>query len=295
MARSSSFHSVLEATIGLWSADASTRPTAAGTVIYSPPVLGFIYDNLVLGIYCSFVWRCPTIVMEHLYRIMIAGAAQRREAKKEGTRPQIRILDIGVATGYFMSKTKIPDNTLVTLFDLNPDCLEYASTRCRQAHSDVVNLDVEAVHGDFLALRSDPSSIHNVLDPARRHEKKYDMIFTNFLLHCLPGPPARKVRALSDLSHLVEPVSGVLCGTTILGSHSREANHSWLGRSILFLHNLLGWFDNEKDDTMDFIRALEGAFETVSCQVIGAVLFFEARYPLHKDSVGSVLTGSDGM
>lgn len=48
-----------------------------------------------------------------------------------------------------MSKTKTPDNTLVTLFDLNPDCLEYASARCRQAHSDVVSLEVEAVRGDF--------------------------------------------------------------------------------------------------------------------------------------------------
>ncbi|KAG8160402.1 hypothetical protein KVR01_009938 [Diaporthe batatas] len=282
------WHSVLGATIGHWLADSSTRSTTAGAVMYGPLVLGFIYDNLILGLYCSFVWRCPAIVMEQLYRIMIAGAAQRRESKKEGTQPQVRILDIGVATGYFMFKSKIPDNTLVTLFDLNPDCLDYASTRCRQAHSDVVDLDVEAVRGDFLASRSDSSSIQNVLGPARRDGQKYDLIFTNFLLHCLPGPPTRKASALAELSHLVEPVSGVLCGTTILGSHSREANHSWLGRSILLLHNLLGWFDNERDDTMDFIRALEGAFETVSYQIIGAVLFFEARCPLHKDSVGSV-------
>ncbi|KAH8778790.1 hypothetical protein F5883DRAFT_710647 [Diaporthe sp. PMI_573] len=200
--------------MGHWLADASTRSTAAGTAIYEPLVLGFIYDNLVLKLYCSFVWRCPAVVLEHLYRIMINGAKQRRESKKRGTQAQVRILDIGVATGYFMAKTELPENTWVTLFDLNPNCLEYASTRCRQAHVDVVNLDVEAVRGDFLASRSDSSSIHNLLDPARPDGKKYDIIFTNFLLHCLPGPPKRKAKALAELSHLVEPSSGVLCAAT---------------------------------------------------------------------------------
>lgn len=292
---SSFWQSVLGFIIGHWLTDASTRSTAAGSAIYGPLVLGFIYDNLVLGLYCSFVWKCPAVVFEHLYRIMINGAAQRRESKKRGTRAQVRILDIGVATGYFMVKTKPPENALVTLFDLNPNCLDHASTRCRQVHGDVVNLDVEAVRGDFLAPGSDPSSIHYVLDPVRREGRKYDIIFTNFLLHCLPGPPKRKAQALAELSHLVEPASGVLCGTTILGKHSREARHSWLGRSILFCHNFLGWFDNERDDTLDFVQALEAAFETVSYHVIGAVLFFEARCPLHKDKVGSVKAGNDTM
>jgi SAM-dependent methyltransferase len=285
------WHSVPGAAIGHWLTDASTRSTAAGTAIYGPLVLGFIYDNLVLGLYCTLVWKCPAVVLEHLYRIMIKGAEQRRGSSKRGGQVQVRILDIGVATGYYMAKTEIPDNTLVALFDLNPNCLEYASARCRQAHSDVVDLDIEAVRGDFLASRSDSSSIHNVLDAASRPDgKKFDIIFTNFLLHCLPGPPRRKAKALAELSHLVEPSSGVLCGTTILGTHSSEANHSWLGRSILFWHNLLGWFDNDRDNIMDFVQALEGAFETVSYQVIGSVLFFEARSPLHnlKGKVGSV-------
>lgn len=123
---------------------------------------------------------------------MIEGAAQRRESNKPGTKAQVRILDIGVATGYYMAKTKLPENTLVTLFDLNPNSLEYASTRCRQAHVDMVDLDVETVRGDFLAVRSTPTSIHYLLNPDRRGNKKYDVIFTSFLLHCLPGPPERK-------------------------------------------------------------------------------------------------------
>lgn len=276
---SSFWHSVLGATLSHWLADVSTRSTAAGTAIYGPLVLGFIYDSLVLGLYCSFVWRCPAVVLEHFYRIMINGAAQRRESNKPGTETRVRILDIGVATGYYMAKTKLPENTLVTLFDLNPNCLEYASTRCRQAHAELDNLDVETVCGDFLAAKSDPSSIHCLLDPESRGKQKYDVIFASLLLHCLPGPPERKANALAKLSHLVEPASGVLCGATILGKDSREACHSLIGGFVLFWHNLLGWFDNGSDDTEVFVQALENAFETVSCQVIGAVLLFEARCP----------------
>lgn len=42
---------------------------------------------------------------------------------------------------------------------------------------------------------------------------------------------------------------------------------------------MLGWFGNGGDDTEVFVQALEEASETVSFQVIGAVILFEARYP----------------
>lgn len=257
----------------------SSRSTAAGTAIYGPLVLGFVYDRLVLGLYCTFVWKCPAVVLEHLHRLMVNGAARRRDSKNEGTKAQVRILDIGVATGYFMAKTKLPENTSVTLFDLNPSCLEFASTRCRQAHSEVTSLDVKTVHGDFLAPRSDPASIHRRFHTERPGNQTFDIIFTSFLLHCLPGPADRKAKALASLSQLIEPTSGVLCGATVLGANSKEACHSLFGRFILFWHNSLGWFDNGRDDTDVFVEALEEAFETVSYQVIGTVLLFEARCP----------------
>lgn len=296
---SSFWRSVPGATIGHWLADVSNRSTEAGTAIYGPLVLSFVYDNLVLGLYFTFVWRCPAIVLEHFYRIMINGAAQRRGSKKSGTEAKVRILDIGVATGYYMAKTNLPENTLVTLFDLNPNCLDVASTKCRKAHVEVINLDIETVCGDFLAANSDPCSMHSTLVSEGRGSKKYDVIFTSFLLHCLPGPPERKAKTLAGLSHFVEPGSGVLCGATILGKDSREACHSLVGRFVLFWHNLMGWCDNEKDDFRVFIRALEEAFETVSSQVIGAVLLFEARRPrrfkwVRRDVFGAqtVLNGS---
>lgn len=282
---SSFWHFIPGAVFGNWPTGDRTRSTAAGAAIYEPLVLGFIYDTLILGLYCNFVWRCPAIVLEQLYQMMIKGAAQRRESKKPGTEAQVRILDIGVATGYYMARTKLPENTLITLFDLNPNCLEYASTRCRQAHEDVVNLDVETVCGDFLAAKFDPSSINRLLECESQRNKTYDVVFTSFLLHCLPGPPERKAETLAELSHLVEPDSGVLCGATILGKHSREARHSLFGRFILFWHNLLGWFDNDGDDTGVFVDALEEAFEVVTCQVIGAVLLFEARRPRRMGKV----------
>ncbi|KAI3392477.1 hypothetical protein diail_5669 [Diaporthe ilicicola] len=273
------WRSVLAATPGHWLQDVSTRSTTPGTAIYGPIVLGLIYDRLVLGIYCSFVWRCPAIVLEHLYRIMVNGAVRRRETKKGGNEAQVRILDIGVATGHFMAKTKLPGNTSVTLFDINPNCLEFSSTRCRLAHSEVINLDVKTVCGDFLAPGSDPSSIHRRLSAENEGGGKYDVVFTSFLLHCLPGPPDRKAKALASLSQLVEPTFGILCGATILGKDSKEAGHSLVSRFVLFWHNLLGWFDNGRDDTEVFVQALEEAFETVSSQVIGTVLLFEARCP----------------
>ncbi|KAK2607293.1 hypothetical protein N8I77_005978 [Diaporthe amygdali] len=288
---SSFWRSVPGAAVGYWLADVGTRSTAAGAAIYGPLVLGFVYDSLVLGLYCSFVWKCPAIVLEHLYRIMINGAARRRESKKRGTEAQVRILDIGVGTGYYMAKTKLPESTSVTLFDLNTDCLEVASTRCRKAHSEVLNLDIETVCGDFLASDSDPSSIQCMLGPRKQGNKHYDVVFTTFLLHCLPGPPDRKAKALASLSRLVEPTSGVLCGATILGKGSREVCHSLVGRFVLFWHNLLGWFDNESDDTEVFVQALEEAFEIVSCQVIAKTFRYAQRdsYRRHKDNTYIVL------
>lgn len=62
---------------------------------------------------------------------MITGAVQRRDFKKPETEGQVRILDNGVATGYFIAKAKLPVSSLFTLFGLSPNCLEYASARCK--------------------------------------------------------------------------------------------------------------------------------------------------------------------
>lgn len=265
---------------GYCHADVSNRNTKAGAAVYSHFILNYFYDFLVLGVYCSVVWRCPAIVIEKLYQMMVRGAAQRKSTsafEQPGT-DNVSILDIGVGTGYFMAKTELPSNTSLTLFDLNPNCLEAASTRCQNDHSDVANFTLNTVCGDFLAPTSEPSSIHNLLEPHKERNTRFDVIFTSLLLHCLPGPPGDKAKALASLASLTKD-TGVLCGTTILGNRSKEIQHSWLGCCLLFWHNSMGWFDNESDSTEAFVHALEETFDNVSWQVIGTVLLFEARSP----------------
>lgn len=82
---------------------------------------------------------------------------------------------------------------------------------------------------------SDPFSIHCLLNPEIRGNKKYDVVFTSFLLHCLPGPPERRAKALAELSHLIEPASGVLCGATTIGKRFQRSMpfHGWPVYSFL--------------------------------------------------------------
>ncbi|KUI67209.1 Putative uncharacterized protein YbcY [Cytospora mali] len=261
-------------------ADVSDRSTKAGAAVYGPIILHYLYNFLVLGIYCSLIWRCPAIVIEQLHQMLVRGAAQRKSTPAPGhAEPDaVRVLDIGVGTGYFMSKLELPSNASLTLFDLNPNCLTTASTRCREAHSGVAKIAVNTVRGDFLAPNTDPLSIYSLLDPNKNSNSRYDVIFTSLLLHCLPGPPHRKAKALASLASLTED-TGILCGATILGANSKDAQHSWIGHLLLFWHNAMGWFDNDLDDREVFVQALEETFENVSWQVIGTVLLFEARFP----------------
>ncbi|KAJ0123077.1 methyltransferase domain-containing protein [Diaporthe amygdali] len=264
------FSSFLSAVLGHRLADINNKPTAAGAAVYSPVFLNIVYDRLVLGLYCTYVWRCPAAIIEHLYQKLL----QQPESGLDPRSNNIRILDIGVGTGYFVANTDpLSEDTSVTLFDLNPACLETASARCRAAHPGV---EVRTVCGDFLAPASSDirsNSIHTLLPPT---QSRFTHIFTTMLLHCLPGPPSRKAAALCSLAQHVEPKNGVLAGVTILGKGVR---HSLMGRFIMFWHNALGMFDNAQDDVMEIIRPLEDVFVDVQWRVVGTILLFEARGP----------------
>lgn len=260
-----SLFSLISASIRHRFAKYDRRPTAAGAAVYSPLFLNLVYDRLVLGLYCTYVWRCSASIMAALYARLIANDRGKR------------ILDIGVGTGYFLASSRLPTDAKVTLFDLNPDCLDAASRRCLEAHREVPELEVKTVCGDFLAGKDELVSIHQKLQ-----QQSFDVIFTSMLLHCVPGPPKRKAAALASLANLVEPQSGVLAGVTILGSGgigAEEVRHNLLGRFIMFWHNALGMFDNERDDAGSFVSALAETFHDVKWEVIGAVLIFEARRP----------------
>lgn len=267
-----SLFSLLRASIAHQLARNDKRPTTAGAAVYNPLFLSLVYDRLVLGLYCTYVWRCPATILQNLYNTLV-GQGQNSAAVSR------RILDVGVGTGYFLASTPLPESTSVTLFDLNPACLEAASLRCKQSHVGLPGLEVRTVCGDFLAPADDPNSIHQKLLNSHQKPDQYDIILTSMLLHCVPGPPRRKAKALASLAALVEPQSGVLAGATILGDRADGVQHNLLGRFILFWHNALGMFDNRGDDVLTFIGALRNEFHDVKWEIVGTILVFQARLP----------------
>ncbi|KAH8764142.1 hypothetical protein F5883DRAFT_422156 [Diaporthe sp. PMI_573] len=279
-----SLFSLLRASIAHQLAKSDKRPTTAGAAVYSPLFLNLVYDRLVLGLYCSYVWRCPSKILQNLYNTLVGEpqTSTKDHASSVGSiSPAVgkRILDVGVGTGYFLASTPLPESTSVTLFDLNPACLEAAVLRCKQSHAGLPGLEVGTVCGDFLAPANNPNSIHQKLVDSQQRPNRFDVIMTSMLLHCVPGPPQRKATALASLARFVEPQSGVLAGATILGDRAEGVKHNLLGRFILFWHNALGMFDNRGDDVIAFVGALRDQFHDVKWEIVGTILIFQAHLP----------------
>lgn len=220
------------------------------------------YDFFVLYFSNKFVWRCPTkSVLLPFFR---ANAGPRH-------------MDVGVGTGYFpaaattrrreiTSSDKHDRDTIkqgedwpqkLALVDVNPKCLETASSRIAQPDRTVRLL------ADVLRPLPDPVEV-------------FDSISFMYLLHCLSGPPREKTqRVLVNLKpYLAE--QGVLFGATILGKGVR---HNWIGRILMWAYNRVGLFHNYADGKDEIISALEAEFDDVEGHVIGCVLVFRARRP----------------
>lgn len=238
--------------------------TSKGAAAYTPLLLKWLYDPLVLGLYFTHAWRCPTTT--HLLPFFTAHTSRPDDPSSP---PARRLLDIGVGTGYFLEQAPLASTTDLVLVDLNPNCLDAAAARARKAHP---HLRCSTVQADFLApcgLAAD--GIGGIGDGG-----KFDAISLMLLLHCVPGPPARKAAALVGLKHLLAEDRGVLFGATVLG---RGETHNWFGRWLMWLHNKKGTFDNREDEVASFVGPLEEHFESVEWRVVGVTLLFEARGP----------------
>ncbi|MCQ2996037.1 class I SAM-dependent methyltransferase [Pseudomonas syringae] len=210
----------------------------AGAAVYSPLTLK-LYDAWVLGISNQFAWHCPTRQVLQPFFDRHVGA---------------RHLDVGVGTGYYLAKARLPDTTHVTLLDLNPSSLQAAKDRFGRADTQVLQ--------------------HDVFKPldASQHGR-YDSISLFYLLHCLPGTMDEKAQVFASLKPCLKN-NGVLFGATILGD---AADHNGFGRKLMDIYNKKGIFGNRSDTVAGLRNALELHFAQVSIEVVGKVALFSAR------------------
>ncbi len=218
-------------------------PAYAGQRDYSPLLLR-AYDPIVLGPVARFVWRCPTTRLLEGYR--------------QHVRP--RHLDVGPGTGYFLDRSGLPDGSPVTILDPNPNVLEHASRRLGR-------LDVTPVRADVLK----PLPV----------EGPFDSAALNLVIHCLPGPLARKAPGVSNVAAVLAP-DGVLFGASVLGD---DGPQTWLSRRVLHAFNRRGAFDNLADTESGLREILGASFGRVELEVVGAIALFAASGP-RRQSIG---------
>jgi SAM-dependent methyltransferase len=215
----------------------SGEDALAGAAVYSRALL-MTYDIMVLGLSARFAWRCPSSEMLAMYNANVTG----------------NHLDVGVGTGYFLAHCRFPtERPRVELLDLNQNSLAHTAGRLR---------------------RYGPKThVGNILEPVSVPGPAFDSIGLNYLLHCLPGPMARKATAFDNLRPLLAP-GGVLFGSTILG---RGDGSSAAGRALMRFYNERRIFSND-DDSLEALRAaLAARFDAVTVRQVGGVALFSAR------------------
>lgn len=243
--------------------------SAKGARAYTPLSLK-IYNVGVFGIVSPYGWRCSAATLIAFFNRNILQATRPDASSASVSKPR-RLLDIGVGTGYFPVRATLASDTELVLVDLNTDCLDDAKASIQRAHPEVGGRALKVV-GDFLAEGDEHLSLYS---KSRLTSGGFDAISLMFLLHCLPGPPARKAEAVVRTKALLRP-GGVLFGATILGKNERP---NLLARFVLWMNNYLGIFDNYEDSAASFARPLREAFHDVRVEVVGCMLLFEARDP----------------
>lgn len=197
-----------------------------------------LYDPLVLGPIARFVWRCPSTRLVEGYRQRIRN----------------RHLDVGPGTGYFIEQSGLPDGSPVTILDPNRNVLRHVSRRLER-------LDITAVEADVLK----PLPVRGPFDSAALH----------LVIHCLPGPLARKAGAVANLAAVLAP-DGVLFGASVLGTPGR---HTWAAQRMLAAYNRQGGFDNLDDTEAGLGEILAASFEHVELETVGSIAIFAATNP----------------
>ena len=100
-----------------------------------------------------------------------------------------------------------------------------------------------------------------------------ESIGLTYVLHCLPGRMAEKLKAIDHLRPVMNKGT-VLFGATILG---RFIEPNAAARSLLRLYNAKGVFNNLDDDLAGLGEELKARFGQVEIEKLGCVALFRAR------------------
>lgn len=211
--------------------------TEAGIALYSRFILT-IYDWVILGYNCRFLWECPAHYLLELYNQHVSA----------------NHLDIGVGTGYFMDKCKFPSTSIrLALMDLSANSLRAASKRLIRYKPEVYQ--------------------RNVLEPFDINAPAFDSIGMMNLLHCLPGNLKTKAIVFEHAKEVMNP-GAVLFGSTILYEGvKRNARATFAIRYA----NKKGFMANMEDSLEDLKENLQAIFPDSSVKVIGCEALFWAR------------------
>lgn len=208
----------------------------AGAADYNRRVLA-AYDLWVLGLVCSFVWRCPKKTMLRLYDRNIGA----------------RHLDLGPGTGFFLDRCWYPtEKPELTLVDLNNDVLRKNGGRLDRYHPTLLRRDV--------------------LQPLDLGDAQFDSVGMNFLLHCLPGSVAHKATVFDHVLPYLRP-GGRIFGSTVL---AHGVSHGKLAPKALESLNDDNVMNNRTDSLDQLDAELVARFTDYRIRVHGSVALFEA-------------------
>jgi SAM-dependent methyltransferase len=177
-------------------------------------------------------------------------------------------LEVGPGSGYyFVQPSTLPlINKLkrLTLLDLNPNPLRYASERAVAAGYTGPEIETY-VRSVFDPL---PLDLHGA----------FDTISLTYIFHCLPGAFPNKAShvAATLLPALAPGPDSTLYGSTILG---RSGHHTRLGQFLMSLYNSKGIFSNYEDDAQGLKAGLAPYFEEVEVEIVGATALFVCKGP----------------
>lgn len=196
-----------------------------------------IYDKLVLGLFCSLVWRCPAREMRRLYDRCVGN----------------RHLDIGPGTGYFVDCCHFPTGQPeITLLDLNAECLETSAKR--------------------LARYRPATCRANLIYPLPLPPHHFDSAGMNLVLHTIPGGWEEKGVVFKHVAEVLRP-GGILFGTTVL---AEGVPMNRLTRKLLLAQHERGNFQNQGDDPEGLRRQLARYFADSRIVTRGTVAIFQA-------------------